>query len=188
MPNKGSAIYSKGYVKNLYLSGLAAQLTFGANNQREKTDEKIQFHQHIATEIENNNNLVNEIKFDSDGALLDLFKHLCFIQVWSDFKETWDDDAARRQMKFKKDINKLKRKLIHAGLFKAVYEILLQFKLAETAEKIEIERLINKLVQYDERKKTLINVTKQVLEYKRFTLDVENDSEESKRIIDESFS
>lgn len=83
MPNKGSATYSKGYIKNLYSSGLAAQLTFCTNNQNKKAVKKVQLHQQIATEIKNNNNNLvnNEIEFDTDGALLELFKLLCFIHA-----------------------------------------------------------------------------------------------------------
>ncbi|HEY2566395.1 MAG TPA: hypothetical protein VGH95_01620 [Candidatus Aquirickettsiella sp.] len=178
MPNKASITYSNGYVKNLYSSGLAVQLTFGKNIQSENTDKKIQFRQHMVTEIENNK-IVNESNFDSDKALLNLFGLLCFIHVWSDFKEAWGDDpncsAARQQMKFKKDINKSKRKLIHAGLFKSVYEILLEFKLeAKAVEEVGIEQLLKELEQYAERKKTLMNVTKKFLKIKKFKPSAEN--------------
>ncbi|KAF5282938.1 hypothetical protein FQR65_LT14138 [Abscondita terminalis] len=158
--------------------GLAAQLFFCKNIQNENTDKKVQFRQHMVTEIENNK-IVNESNFDSDKALLDLFGLLCFIHVWSDFKETWEEDsncsAERQQMKFKKDINKSKRKLIHAGLFKSVYEILLQFNLEEEAAgEVEIEQLLKELEQYAERKKTLMNVTEKFLKIKKFKPSAEN--------------
>lgn len=174
MPIKTSAPYSKGYVKNLYSSGLAAQLTFGKNIQNKVTDKKLLFRQHIVNEMKNNN-LVNKDQFDSGGALLNLFRLLCFIQAWSDLEEMWinaDDTnykAKRQQMKFKKAISKSQRRLIHVGLFKSVSEILLQFKqVAEVVEKNEIEGLLEELKKYELKKNTLINVIQGFLKTKGF--------------------
>lgn len=183
MPIKTSAPYSKGYVKNLYSSGLAVQLTFGKNIQNKVADKKLLFRQHIVNEMKNNN-FVNKSQFDSDAALLNLFSLLCFIQAWSDLDTMWinaDDayyKAKRQQMKFKKDIGKSQRRLIHAGLFKSVSEILLQFKqAAEAKEKVEIDRLLKELEEYEFKKTTLINVIQTFLKIKGFNLIPENINE-----------
>jgi hypothetical protein len=183
MPNKGSVTFFKENIQKLYSLGLAEQLALEKSIQNnEKNVKKFLVRRHIITDIEKNN--VSESKFDSVQALSDLFSLLCFIQAWSDFAEIWDDMAERQQMKFKKDINKSKRKLIHTGLFKSVYEILFQFKsAAETEEKNKIEVLLNRLIQYAERKKTLIEVIKEFLEYKEFTPTFENTSEANKNVI-----
>ncbi len=132
-------------------------------------------HQHIATEIENNNNnLVDEIKFDSDEALVDLFKLLCFIHAWSDSPETWDkvDNIERKKirelLKFKRKIRKPIRRFIHYGLYKLTLESLQRFKqIAENdEEKKLIEQLLNCLkkiyldddIDSDLKKKSLIIV------------------------------
>lgn len=170
MPN--IVIYSNEYIKNLYSLGLAAQLAFGKENQSESTDEKVQFRRYIVTEIEKNN-LVNGCNFNSTEALLGLFRLLCFIHVWSD-SEGWSDAAARQRMKFKKNISKSRRKLIHAGLFKSVYEIIYQFKFkVEAGEKTEIEQLLKELEQYADRKKTLMKVAQKFLTIKKFNSDSE---------------
>lgn len=192
MPNKGSStIYSKGYIKNLYSSGLAAQLTFSRNNQNEKTDKKVILNQHIAIEAENNN-FVNEIKFDSDEALLDLFKLLCFIYAWSDSSEVWDqvDNIQRKKirelLKFKSEIRKPIRRLIHYGLYKLTLENLQRFKqIAVNDEEIKlIEHLLNglkKIYQDDDivsdlKKKSLIIVIYRFLEQREFSFPIEIDT------------
>jgi len=88
MPNKAPDTYSNGYVKNLYSSGLAAQLTFGKNIQSERTDKKLQL-------VKNNNSDVN--KFNSEVELKILFECLCFILAWSDFVENWDEKSKNIQ-------------------------------------------------------------------------------------------
>lgn len=192
MPNKGSATYSKGYIKKLYSSGLAAQLTFGTNNQNEKAVKKVKLHQQIATEIENNINLVNnEIEFDTDGALLELFKLLCFIHAWSDSPEIWDkvDNIERKKIrelfKFKRKIPKPIRRSIHYGLYKLTLESLQRFKqIAENdEEKKLIEQLLNclkKIYQDDDidsdlKKKSLIIIIYRFLEQKEFNAPIKID-------------
>ncbi len=189
MPNKGSAAFSKGYIKNLYASGLAAQLTFGINNQSDKTNKKVQLHQPIAAEIENNNNLIDEIKFDSDRALLDLFKLLCFIHAWSDTPEIWDEvDTIERKklrelLKFKNKIRKPIRRFIHYGLYKLTLENLQRFK--QIAENDEEEKLIEYMlsclkriylddeINSDVKKKSLIIFIYSFLEHKEFNYPIE---------------
>lgn len=190
MPNKGLAAYSKGYINNLYSSGLADQLTFGINNQSEKNNKKVQLYQHISKDIENNN-LVDEIKFDSGGALLDLFKLLCFIHAWSDSPEVWHtvDNIERKKirelLKFKSKIRKPIRRFIHYGLYKLTLENLQRFKqVAENDdEKKLIEHLLNclkKIYQDDDidsdlKKKSLIIVIYKFLKQKEFSLPNEID-------------
>jgi hypothetical protein len=186
MPIKASSAYSKKYVKNLYSSGLAAQLTFGKNVLNKETDKKFQLRQHIIDEIKSNG--FDQSKFDFEVELLNLFKLLCFIQAWSDPEETWinaNDEGYRKkrqQMKFKKDINKSTRRLIHLGLFKLVYESLWQFKHATSSAKnvgeIEFfERLLESFEQPSTetnetkkfKKEYLINAINKILKNKDFT-------------------
>lgn len=176
MPNKAPDTYSNGYVKKLYSSGLAAQLTFG-KIQHGNTIKNKEFREHIISSIKKNN---NKSEFDSNQALLDLFKLLCFISAWSD-SEGWSGDVAVRQrMKFKKNISKSKRKLIHVALFKSVYEILLQFEFGgEVGEKYKIEEFLKKLEGYDLNKATLFEVTKDFLKYKEYNSNAKENKESS---------
>jgi len=178
MPNKAPATYPKGYIKSLYTSGLAAQLTFDKKIQHENTIKNEKFRKHIVASIKENN---NKSEFDSNQALLDLFKILCFISAWSDSKG-WSDVAIRQRMKFKKNISKSKRKSIHAALFKSVYEILLQFKhegKIEEKEKYKIEEFLKKLEGYDLNKTTLFEITKDFLKYKKYKSNDKENKESS---------
>ncbi|WP_342227615.1 hypothetical protein [Rickettsiella endosymbiont of Rhagonycha lignosa] len=183
MPNKASITYSDGYVKNLYSSGLAAQLIFGKNIQSEKTNKKLQL-------VKNNNFDVN--KFDSKNELQNLFECLCFILAWSDFMENWYeiDEVKRKKirqlMKFKNKIPKPTRKYIHRGLYNVVVQNLQRFsQVAEdNEEKRLIEHLLNclKKIYHDEdidsaiKKKSLIIVIDKFLKYKKFNypFEIEN--------------
>lgn len=178
MPNKAPDTYPKGYIKSLYTSGLAAQLTFDKKIQHENTIKNEKFRKHIVASIKENN---NKSEFDSNQALLDLFKILCFISAWSDSKG-WSDVAIRQRMKFKKNISKSKRKSIHAALFKSVYEILLQFKhegKIEEKEKYKIEEFLKKLEGYDLNKTTLFEITKDFLKYKKYKSNDKENKESS---------
>lgn len=175
MPNKAPVTYSNGYVKNLYSSGLAAQLTFGKNIQSERTDKKL----HL---VKNNNFDVN--KFDSEGELQNLFECLCFILAWSDFMENWyeinelERKKIRQLMKFKNKIPKPTRKYIHRGLYNKVVQNLQRlWQVAEdNEEKKLIEHSLNcleKIYQDDDidsaiKKKSLIIVIDYFLKYKKF--------------------
>ncbi|MFZ0219108.1 MAG: hypothetical protein WAL30_02750 [Candidatus Aquirickettsiella sp.] len=170
MPTENKASpFPKHFIEKLYLSGSAPALDKGIQD--------LQVRQSILTILSN----TATSEFDSKEELLNLFRLLCFIQAWSDFKETWTnaDDAEwrrkRQQMKFKKDIDKSIRRSIHRGLFKSVSEALLRFKhAAEASEKVEIEQLLEELGRYNLRKKNLINVIKQFLNYKEFNFTSEN--------------
>lgn len=175
MPNKAPVTYSNGYVKNLYSSGLAAQLTFGKNIQSERTDKKL----HL---VKNNNFDVK--KFDSEGELQNLFECLCFILAWSDFMENWyeinelERKKIRQLMKFKNKIPKPTRKYIHRGLYNKVVQNLQRlWQVAEdNEEKKLIEHSLNcleKIYQDDDidsaiKKKSLIIVIDYFLKYKKF--------------------
>lgn len=175
MPNKAPDTYSKGYVKNLYSSGLAAQLTFGKNIQSERTDKKLQL-------VKNNNSDVN--KFNSEVELKNLFECLCFILAWSDFVENWDEigkverKKIRQLMKFKNKIPKSTRKYIHRGLYTMVVQNLQRFRQVaeDNEEKKWIEHSLNclKKIYHDEdidsafKKKSLIIVIDKFLKYKKF--------------------
>jgi hypothetical protein len=175
MLNKDSVTYSNGYVKNLYSSGLAVQLTFGKNIQSEKTNKKLQL-------VKNNNFDVN--KFDSEGELQNLFECLCFILAWSDFMENWYeiDEVERKKirhlMKFKNRIPKPTRKYIHRGLYTIVVQNLQRFRQVakDDDEKKLIEHSLNclKKIYHDEdidsaiKKKSLIIVIDKFLKYKKF--------------------
>jgi len=186
MPNKAPDTYSNGYVKNLYSSGLAAQLTFGKNIQSERTDKKLQL-------VKNNYSDVN--KFNSEVELKNLFECLCFILAWSDFVENWDeiDEVERKKirqlMKFKNKISKPTRKYIHRGLYTMVVQILQRFwQVAEdnedNNEKKLIEHSLNcleKIYQDDDidsaiKKKSLIKVIDYFLKYKKFNYPPEIDN------------
>lgn len=179
MPIEAASTYSKGYIKKLYSSGLAAQLLFG--NIQDKADKKSSPYEH-----ENNN--FNKNEFDSKKELLNLFKLLCFIQAWSDPIENWSGidefeiKKIRQLTKFKKNINKPIRRLIHLGLYKLVCENLFQFEQVATAEEAEsIKRLLQSLekiyndadIDSDTKKQSLIGAIGGFLVYKKFELPSE---------------
>lgn len=187
--NKASFIYPEQFIKNLYSSGRVAYLAFDKSVQDKEIDEKLQFRQHIIKDIQNNE---SKRKFASEQELLSLFKLLCFIQVWADPEETWinaDDDEYRKKrqlLKFKKNIPKPTRRLIHLGLFKLVYEIFRQFKQAAASNNdAEEEEFIKNLLESFEqpsiesngnklKKKSLINAINKFLKYKNFNSTPEN--------------
>ncbi|MFZ2485123.1 MAG: hypothetical protein WAW84_00755 [Candidatus Rickettsiella isopodorum] len=193
--NKASFIYPEQFIKNLYSSGRAAYLTFDKSVQDKEIDEKLQFRQHIIKDIQNNE---SKRELVSQQELLSLFKLLCFIQVWADPEETWintDDEYRKKRqlLKFKKNIPKSTRRSIHLGLFKLVYEILLQFKqAAASANDAEEKEFIKNLLESFEqpsiesngnrkfKKKSLINAINIFLKYKKFNSTPEN--------IEENFS
>lgn len=191
MPNKASVPYSNGYVKNLYSSGLSAQLTFGKNIQSEKTNKQLQL-------VKNNNFDVN--KFDSKGELQNLFECLCFILAWSDFMENWYeiDEVERKKirqlMKFKNKIPKPTRKYIHRGLYNIIVQNLQRFRQVaeDNEEKKLIEHSLNclKKIYHDEdiasaiKKKSLIIVIDKFLKYKKFNyIKTENVFLEAAKLI-----
>ncbi|MGC1854390.1 MAG: hypothetical protein WA659_03345 [Candidatus Aquirickettsiella sp.] len=165
---------------NEYIDTLLRELykLFVDNNAlNEIGSDKKAIRQKVIAGIEKNN--FNDSKFNAGSELLNLFKLLCFIQAWSDFDENWindPDDADykkhRQEMKFKKDIDKSLRKLIHLALFKAVYESLWRFKKAAEAAKNDVEiAFINELLEklkHSSSKKILKEVIIQFLKYKEF--------------------
>lgn len=192
--NHPSSKYPKQYIKNLYSSGLAAQLAFGKRakektNEIEKSTEEDKknantelFRKTIIQDIKENNTIDQNI-FNPEEELLNLFKLLCFIQAWADSEETWDihnsdefeKKKIRQSMKFKKDIDKSIRRSIHVGLFKSVAESLLRFKqLTENGEDPYLETLLNELERFGSTKTSLINVIKKFLDYKSFEPASEN--------------
>lgn len=127
---------------------------------------------------------------NSQEDLLNLFKLLCFIQAWSDPIEAWNEtnDIARKKirqlMKFKRNIRKSTRSLIHLGLYKSVSESLQKFKqAAENANEAKfIEQLFDELKKSytnpefntNTKKKLLIKIVDELLVYKKFEFQFEN--------------
>lgn len=175
MANEGNvAFYSKNYIENLSL-GSAAQLPIV---------EKVQ---DITRKIGNNK---SDTSSPISQDLLNLFKLLCFIQAWSDPIEAWSeiDDIERKKirhlMKFKKNIHKPTRRLIHLGLYKSVSESLQQ-QCKQAVENIKdvkfIEQLLEKLeksytdTESSTKKKSLIKVVDEFLVYKKFEFPSEKE-------------
>jgi hypothetical protein len=173
-----SSLFSNDYIDILLNS---VYLFVDKKALKEKGSDKGAIRQKVIDGIKKND--FDNSNFNSELELLNLFKHLCFIQAWWDSKKNWindsddPDDAEykkhRQEMKFKNDIDKALRKLIHLALFKAVYESLWRFKKAAEVSKDNreinfINGLLKKLEQYSSSKKTLIEVIIKFLKYKKF--------------------
>jgi hypothetical protein len=164
-------IYSKEYIENLKLT---AQFSILNKNQN-------------PSKILNG---MNNDPFDPQKELLNLFKLYCFILAWSDPIEYWgeEDDREkikiiRQQTKFKKDIPKSVRRLIHKGLYQLVCETLCQFKKVSEANQSQNEvNFIGELLealknaytnttdtQSAAKKKCLINTINKFLKHKEYT-------------------
>lgn len=188
IPINTASNYSKEYIKNLYSAGLVDQLTFNKTAQNKEINKTLRHV--IISDIKKNK--FDKTKFYLEIELLNLFKLFCFIQAWADLEENWVNDVdneyrkKRQQLKFKKNIDKPVRRLIHLSLFKLVYEALWRFKeIAINTENTEEIALINRflgMLEYTTteinetkqfKKKVLINSIKEFLEYKKFSLPYE---------------